>query len=176
MPRPSSRRLLRWLGAAALGLAACVPGPGTCRLPALRGRVVDADTGAPIAAATVIEWWHGAGVGGGPQPTYHARLAVSDAAGRFAFPEESAPGARLWLLRVYEPSYGFVHPDYGFVRGALHEGEGGVPLLTGSRADAAARQMDLEVLCTTRPREDWERTLAARVCPPAGGALPAGKR
>ena len=167
MPRRPPRRLLRWLGAAVLGLAACVPGPRTCRLPAVRGRVVDADTGAPIAAATVIEWWRGAGVGGGPQPTYHTRFAVSDDRGRFAFPDERAPGPRMWALRVYEPAYGFVHPDYGFVRGPQGRDAEGALVLSGSLGETAARRLDLETLCTTPPREDRERALAARVCPPA---------
>jgi hypothetical protein len=176
MPHRPFRRLLRGFGAAALVLAACVPGPGTCRLPALRGRVVDTDTGAPIAAATVIEWWRGAGVGGGPQPVYHTRFAVSDDAGRFAFPDERAPDPRMWALRVYEPAYGFVHPAYGLVRGAARRDAEGVLVLSSSLADAAARRLDLEALCTTPPREEWERVLAGRVCAPRGGRPPARGR
>lgn len=145
--------------------AACVPGGGTCRLPALEGRVVDAGTGAPIADATVIEWWRGAGVGGAPQPTRYARFATSDASGRFAFPAQMAPDPRMWVTRVYAPSHGFVHPTYGFVRGPEERGAGGALVLRGSLADAPARRSDLEALCTTASGEEWERELARRACP-----------
>lgn len=163
VPRPATLRLLATLG---LGFAACVPGPGACRMPALEGRVVDAETGAPIAGATVVEWWRGAGVAGGVQPTRHARFAVSDAEGRFRFPAAIAPSARMWALRVYEPSHGFAHPEYGLVRPPEQRDAGGELLLRGSRAEAPARRGDLEVLCSTPAREDWERELAQRVCPP----------
>ncbi len=149
----------------ALAFAGCVPGGGTCRLPAVEGRVADAGTGAPIAGATVIEWWHGAGVGGAPQPTRHARFATSDARGRFAFPAQWAPDPRMWVTRVYAPAYGFVHPAYGFVRGPGAHDAGGALVLHGSLADAPARRSDLEVLCTTPPREAWQRELARRACP-----------
>jgi hypothetical protein len=46
----------------------CVPSLVPCVLDGARGRVVDRDTGEPIAGATVIEWWRGAGRMGGPQP------------------------------------------------------------------------------------------------------------
>jgi len=175
VPRRTSIRALRWLGAVLLGLAACVPGPGACRLPALRGQLVDADTGAPIAGATVIEWWRGAGVAGGPQPTRHVRFAVSDGEGRFAFPAATAPSVRLWVLRAYEPAHGFVHPDYGLVRGPERRDADGDLLLRGSLSEASARRGDLEVLCTTATRDDWERELARRVCP-ARRAPPARER
>jgi hypothetical protein len=165
VPEPRSRRTLRWLGAALLGLAACVPGPGACRLPALHGRVVDADTGDPIAGATVIEWWRGAGVAGGPQPTRHLRFAVSDADGRFSFPAAPAPSVRLWALRAYAPSHGFVHPDYGLVRGPEQRDAEGALVLRGSRAEAAARLGDPAALSTTATRDEHERALARRVCP-----------
>jgi hypothetical protein len=165
----------RWLAAILAGLAACVPGPGACRLPALHGRVVDADTGAPIAGATVIEWWRGAGVGGAPQPTRHIRFATSDASGRFAFPAATAPSLRLWALRAYEPIHGFVHPDYGLVRGPERRDAEGRLVLRGSRSDAAARLGDLEVLCTSPPRDDADRELARRVCS-ARRAPPARQR
>lgn len=165
MPEPGFRRLVRWLLAGALGLAACVPGPGACRLPPTHGRVVDSESGAPIAGATVFEWWRGAGVGGGPQPTRHLRFATSDEAGRFAFPEAPPPGARMWVSRVYEPSYGFFHPDYGLVRGPAARDAGGALSLSGSRRDAPARLGDLARLCESRPRDGGERELAARLCP-----------
>jgi hypothetical protein len=158
-------RRLRALGALLVGLAACVPGPGACRLPALHGRVVDADTGAAIPEATVIEWWRGAGVAGGPQPTRHLRFAVTDGEGRFAFPAEAAPSASLCALRAYEPTHGFAHPRYGLVRGAASRDADGALVLRGSLSDATARRGDLQAACTTASRDEWERELASRICP-----------
>jgi len=160
-------RLVRstWLAALAGMLLACVPGPGPFVLPAAEGRVIERESGAPIAGATVIEWWHGAGRGGGPQPTYHARFATSDASGRFGFPRALAPSPRMWLLRTYGPSYGFFHPDYGLVR----TGEpppGQTPVLRGSRQEAELRRADLAPVCAPRPDERWQRELAPIACPP----------
>jgi hypothetical protein len=145
-------------------LAACVPGAGALVLGAAEGRVVDRESGAPIEGATVIEWWRGAGRGGGPQPTYHARFATSDAGGRFAFPRALAPSPRMWLLRSYGPSYGFFHGDYGLVRGG-EPAEGEPLVLRGSRAEAELRRADLAPVCAPRPRERWERELARVACP-----------
>jgi hypothetical protein len=148
----------------AAALAACVPGPGALVLRAAEGRVLDRESGAPVEGATVIEWWRGAGRGGGPQPTYHARFATSDAGGRFAFPRALAPSPRMWLLRTYGPSYGFFHPRYGLVRGG--EAARGEPvLLRGSLAEAELRHADLGPVCAPRPRERWERELARVACP-----------
>jgi hypothetical protein len=129
------------------------------------GRVLDRESGAPIAGAEVIEWWRGAGRGGGPQPTYHARFARSDADGRFAFGRGLAPSPRMWLSKVYGPSYGFYHADYGLVR-AGEPGPDAELLLRGSRAEAELRRADLASVCRPRPREGWERELARVACPP----------
>ena len=164
--RSRSARLARWAALAALAVlpSACVPGPGVLVLRAAEGRVVDRESGAPIAGATVIEWWRGAGRGGGPQPTYHARFATSDPGGRFAFPRALARSPRMWLLRTYGPSYGFYHPDYGLVRGG--EPSVGAPVaLTGSRAEAELRRADLAPVCAPHPRERWQRELARVACP-----------
>jgi hypothetical protein len=160
-----ARRQAWILGVLAAAAAACVPGPGPCCLAAARGRVVDRDTGAPIRDAVVIEWWRGAGRMGGPQPTRHARFARTDASGRFAFARELAPSPRLWLEKTYGPAYGFQHPDYGLVRaGDAGEGSGEV-VLEGSTHDAAARRLDLDVLCQSPKREAWEQELARLACP-----------
>ena len=101
---PSAGRARRGLLATlCAALARCVPSPGPFVVGAVEGRVVDEDSGAPIAGAEVIEWWHGAGVGG-PAPHYHARWTRTDADGRFALPRECAPSARMWLLRTYGPT------------------------------------------------------------------------
>jgi hypothetical protein len=153
------------LGLVTVALAACVPGPGVLVMRAAEGRVLDRESGEPIGGATVIEWWRGAGRGGGPQPTYHARFATSGADGRFGFPRAMAPSPRMWLLRTYGPSYGFFHPDYGLVRAG--EAQPGVALeLRGSREEAELRRADLGPVCAPRPRERWERELAPIACPP----------
>jgi hypothetical protein len=153
------------LAVAVAALAACVPGPGVLVMRAVEGRVLDRPSGAPIAGATVIEWWRGAGRGGAPQPTYHARFATSDADGHFRFPRAVAPSPRMWLLRTYGPSYGFFHPDYGLVRaGEAVPGE--VLALGGSREEAELRRADLAPVCAPRTRERWERELAQVACPP----------
>jgi hypothetical protein len=151
--------------AASLAFAACVPGPGVLVMSAREGRVVDRETGAPIAGATVIEWWRGAGRGGGPQPTYHARFTESDADGRFGFPRAVAPSPRMWLLRTYGPSYGFFHPGYGLVRGG-EAAPGDAIALSGSREEAELRRADLAPVCAPAPRERWQRELARIACPP----------
>jgi hypothetical protein len=153
--------LLLLLAAAALG---CLPGPGVLLMGPAEGRVLDRDTGRPVAGAEVMEWWRGAGRGGGPQPTYHARFARSDAEGRFAFGRALAPSPRMWLLKVYGPSYGFYHADYGLVRGGEPE-PGRALVLRGSLAEAELRRLDLAPVCQPRPREDWERELARVACP-----------
>ena len=151
--------------AASLAFAACVPGPGVLVMRAVGGRVIDRETAAPLAGATVIEWWRGAGLGGGPQPTYHARFTTSGADGSFAFPRSLAPSPRMWLLRTYGPSYGFFHPDYGLVRrGSPDDGE--FVVLTGSRDEAELRRADLAPVCATGPSERWQRELARIACPP----------
>jgi hypothetical protein len=160
----------------ASALAACVPGAGPCVLPSVRGRVLERATEAPIAGAVVFERWRGAGRMGGPQPTYHARFARSDAEGRFALERGLAPSPRMWVLRTYEPSYGFAHPHYGLVyTGEADPGEGGDLLLRGSEADAAVRRGDLASLCETAPSDGFERELAREVCPERA-ARPAPER
>jgi len=89
----------------------------TLFLDAARGRVVDEDTGEPIPDARVIQWWHGAGAMGEPAPSLHARLAVSDERGRFAFERALAPSPWMWVSRTYGPTYGFYHPSYGLETG-----------------------------------------------------------
>jgi hypothetical protein len=152
------------IGLLAASLAGCLPGPGAIVLAPAAGRVSDRDTQAPIAGAQVIEWWRGAGRGGGPQPTYHARFATSDAEGRFAFPRALAPSPRMWLLRTYPPTFGFYHPRYGLVRGG-EAPEGGEVALAGSLAEAELRLADLAPVCAPEPKERWQRELARSACP-----------
>jgi hypothetical protein len=148
------------LAAAALLLLSCVSGRGPCSLPAVAGRVVDRDTGAPIAGALVVEESRGGAVPSDAPPVSHARFATSDAEGRFAFDAAAAPG--LGCASRGRRSYAFVHPDYGLVRGgeaaSAHE-----IALGGSRNDSAS-QSALGALCEIAPSGAWEREIAKRAC------------
>jgi hypothetical protein len=144
------------LAAAAIAAVACAP------LPAVRGRVVDRDDGAGVPGAIVIEWRLGGGVMGEPQRSLATRFAETDADGHFAFAPSSAGCAAKW--RSGAPSYGFVAPRYGLVRAGEIAATDSPIELRGSQGDVAAQQ-SLRALCESALREDWERTLRARVCP-----------
>ncbi len=153
-------------GAAALVLlAGCVPSPGPFVLPPLEGRVVDTDTGAPIADAEVVARWVGGGVPGSARPEYHARWTRSDAAGRFRLEGGLAPSPRMWLLRTYGPELLFFHPGYGLVRSGVPEDPARV-LLRGSRASAEARLRDLDPFCRGEVAGAGARHLAEVACGP----------
>lgn len=154
---------------AAVLLAGCVPSLGPCVLEGMSGRVVDRDTGEPIAGATVIEWWRGAGRMGGPPPEVHARSAKSDEQGRFVFPSGPAPGPRLWFTKTYGPSYSFYHPSYGLEHGG--EPRPGEDLvLRGSLQDSAARLADLAPYCRGEHQGKGAQRLAEAACPPGAHA------
>jgi len=141
-----------------------VPSLGPCVLEGAGGRVVDRDTGEPIAGATVIERWLGAGRMGGPQPEVHARSTQSDAQGGFAFAAGPAPGPRLWFTKTYGPSYSFYHPSYGLEHGG--EAPAGEELvLRGSLRDSAARLADLAPYCRGEHEGRGARRLAEVACP-----------
>ncbi len=152
--------------AALLAALACVPGPGAFALDAVRGRVVDRDTGEPIRGAEVIEWYHGAGSMGGPQPVYHARWTRSDAEGRFALERAFATSPRMWLLETYGPSYSFFHPSYGLIRSGASPGPvQGELELGGSLRDSASRWLDLAPYCHGEPGDAGARHLREVACP-----------
>ena len=141
---------------------ACVPGPGPFGLEAVSGRVVDLDTGTPLAGAEVIESFRGAGVPGGSQPVYHARWTTSDAEGGFEFPEAVAPSARMWLMKTYAPTYLFFHPRYGLQRGRAPES--GPVLLRASLARAEQALADLQPYCRGEIDDAGARRLAEVAC------------
>jgi hypothetical protein len=150
--------------AAAAFLAGCVPSLGPCVLEEASGRVVDRDTGEPIAGATVIERWRGAGRMGGPQPDVHARVAKSDAEGRFVFVRSGARNPRLWFTKTYGPTYDFYHPSYGLEPGG--EARPGEELvLRGSLRDSAARLAELPPYCLGRREGALARRLVEAACP-----------
>lgn len=142
-------------------LAVLSLGVGACELPARRGRVVDGDTRAPIAEVRVVELWRAGRALSDVAATRHVRLATTDREGRFALPAETSAGA---LRGGAAPSYVLVHPSYGLVRAGEREPIEGVLDFEMSRADVTAQQ-SLTALCESRPREDWEREIAAEVCP-----------
>ncbi len=158
---PRLRRSL--LAALALApLAGCVPGPGPFVLDAVEGRVVDRDSGAPIAGAEVIEWWRGAG-SGGPAPHQHARWTTTDADGRFALPREMSPSPRMWVLRTYGPTYSFYHPRYGLEHGGERPERGDL-VLRGSLAVAEQRLANLAPICRGERDDPGARHLAEVAC------------
>ena len=160
----SNDAAVRGLRVAALcvALAGCVPSPGPFVLDAVEGRVVDEDSGAPIAGAEVIEWWRGAGTGG-PAPHHHARWTRTGADGRFELPRECAPG-RMWLLRSYGPSYSFYHPEYGLEHARLRETPDGA-LMSGSKHRARERLANLDPICRGERDDPGARHLANIACP-----------
>jgi hypothetical protein len=169
--RAVTSRAFRRLCLAVAGalVAGCVPSLGRCVLEAASGRVVDRDTGEPIAGAEVVEWIRGAGRMGGPQPELHARFATSDAEGRFAFERAFAPGPRLWFSKNYGPSYSFYHPSYGLIHGG-EPGSAAQIVLRGSLRDSAARLADLPPYCRGEHPGAGARHLAAVACPPEAHA------
>jgi hypothetical protein len=171
-PARPTRRARRRLGvAAAAALAwACVPSAGPFRLAAAHGRVVDAESGAPVAGAEVIEWYRGAGAFAGPQPVYHARWATSDSDGRFAFGATCAPSPRMWLLKTYGPDYSVYHPRYGLQHGARREGDSLV--LAASLARAEQARADLAPICRGERDDPGARHLAGLACPPSAPRRP----
>jgi len=83
-----------------------------------RGKVVDAETGAPIAGAVVIAVWERefTGAGGRLHEFYDAQEVLTDQAGEFVLDaseiEARAPYNTRWPgFRIYKPGYGF-YPRY----------------------------------------------------------------
>jgi hypothetical protein len=148
-------RAVAWACLAALAL-----GVVACELAAVRGRVVDRDTGAPIAGAIVVELWREAGWMGEPARAERARFATSDAAGRF----ELAPEGGDLFGGDPPPVYVFAHRDYGLVHAGEVDPVDGAIELRGARGEVTPSQ-NLALLCESPPREDWERELALRLCP-----------
>ena len=154
-----NRRILR-VGCLALAtLAAAAP---SCTLPAVRGRVLDRDTRAPIAEVRVVEVRRSARALSDAAATLHARVAKTDAEGRFALPDEASSTVALRGGRA--PTYVLAHPRYGLVRSGDREPTDAELVFEMSLSDVTAQQA-LASLCESPPREDWERELAAEICP-----------
>lgn len=75
-----------------------------------RGRIVDAETGAPIADANVMVTWYAyvPNFADTVSRFYDAKETVTDAEGRFEIPRLW----RLWTINVREPGVGFFAPGY----------------------------------------------------------------
>ncbi len=156
--------LLEGLRLGCLAIAALLVGTGSsCTLPAVRGRVLDRDTRAPIAGVRVVEQRRSARTLSDVAATLHARIAKTDAGGRFAFPGEAAT-SMVALRGGRAPSYVLVHPRYGLIRSGDQEPTGAELGFEMSLTDVTAQQ-SLASLCESPPREDWERELAAEICP-----------
>ena len=97
-----------WILLAVLAAAGCRSGAG--QWGPFRGRVVDAETGAPIAGAHFMVSWER----DRPNPVhwtqsfYDAQEAVTDADGRFEIPRER----RFFTLLVGEPRFSAFAPGY----------------------------------------------------------------
>jgi hypothetical protein len=169
-----ARRMRLLAGSAALVLFSlgCVPGIGPVRLPAVEGRVVDAQSGAPLAGAEVVEWWYGAGRFGGPQPVQHARWDTTDAAGRFALAGSTAWSPRMWLLRTYGPAYSVFHADYGLLHAGLRS-EAAPLVLRIDRAAASQGATELAAICRGERDDSGARRLRAVACAPRPTRNPA---
>lgn len=158
----SPRRSAFAVGMLCLVGSGCLPSPGPFVLEAVTGRVIDEDSGAPIAGAEVIEWWRGAGASD-VAPHYFARWASTGADGRFALPRRLSPSPRMWFLRTYGPSYSFYHPDYGLEHGARAQAEGGLAL-RGSTRRAAQRRENLAPICRGERDDPGARHLREIAC------------
>lgn len=145
----------------AVALALCLCG-ASCSLPAVRGRVVDRETRAPIAGALVVEEWRGGAVPSDAPSLVFVRFATTAEDGGFAFESTSAPGLGFTLRGARGPIYSFSHLDYGWFAGDLGPPAGAIEL-AGSRGNPAAGRA-LEALCETAPRGEWEREIQSRAC------------
>lgn len=159
-PVAQSRTLLAF---ALLGLVGCVPGPGTVRLAAVDGQLIDRESRKPIAGAHIFQVYRGAGAPGADLHVYHSRWTETDARGKFVFVSAIAPSVRMWILKTYGPRYDFYHPQYGLVRGPTTEEVGVV--LEGSLDQAEQRRMDLHVFCGSAADDAGSRRLREIACP-----------
>lgn len=92
-----------------------------------RGKVVDAETGEPVAGAVVIAVWdrEWTGAGGRVPEFYDAREVLTDEAGDFVLDandiETAAPYNTRWPdFRIYKPGYAF-YPRYPSPETNLHK-------------------------------------------------------
>src|SRR5262245_26791791 len=129
----------------------------SCALPArergpFEGKVVAADTGAPIAGAVVLAVWKRiASVLGGTE-FYDVRVAVTDAQGRFEIPRLPMP----WRLGVQPPTFRWYAPGYTAVNVVLDRSpdrRARVPTLIEMRE---LKYFDMEALRRGLPLRDYE--------------------
>ena len=149
------------LAALALGLVACAPGRGPFVLEAVHGRVVDLQTGTPVAGAAVVEWYVGGGPSDGARPVRHARWATSRADGSFVL-GESRTNACMWIARSYGPKFAFVHPDYGLQRQARQQADEWI--LSGDRRRIEQARADLRPFCRGELDDAGARHIRSVAC------------
>ena len=99
------------LGGLLVGLTACPPAQALDKWGPFRGRIVDVETGQPLAgAAVLVIWWEAVYT---PVQTntkfYDAREAVTDADGRFEIPRLTPP---FFTFRIRQPQVTYFAPGY----------------------------------------------------------------
>jgi hypothetical protein len=114
-------RLLIFVGAIAGVLGAgCYRLPETLEMPEVRGRVVDAETGQPIAGAEVFVWMYAESKAmlAISAAKLNAKFQTTNQHGEFAFPAERfvvpRQVRRHWRLLSPAPWVTAVHRDYGW--------------------------------------------------------------
>jgi hypothetical protein len=136
-----------------LVVIAAAAGTG-CRVGAaqwgpFRGRIVDAETGAPISGAHFMVSWQR----DNPNPVhwtqsfYDAQETVTDADGRFEIPRKR----RLFTLLVGQPRFSAFAPGYFAESEGVVSGDG--PLYVTETVLRMRRLKTVEDRCRWRPRE-----------------------
>ena len=146
-------------------LLACSPGASSFVLEAVRGRVVDLESGEPIAGAEVIEWYVGGGMSDGARPVHHARWATSDADGGFVLAESQA-SVRMWAGKSYGPKFALVHPEYGLQRQARYDDASATWTLEGDKRRLEQALQDLQPYCRGERDDAGARRIREVACEP----------
>lgn len=141
--------------------AGCVPSSTPFVLEAVRGSVVDLETGEPIAGAEVVEWYFGGGPSDGARPVHHARWATSDRDGAFVLAESRA-SAHMIAGSSYGPKFAFVHADYGLQRQAREID--GRWVLQGDKRRAKQAHQDLQPYCRGERDDAGARRIREVAC------------
>jgi len=151
-------------GGAVLLAGAAPASAGPFRLPEVVGRVVARESGLPVPGATVVEWQRALRGASDARPVLVARVARTDAEGRFTLPAQRVWSPRVWLARSEGPTYGVWAPAFGFQRPPESDlaGERRLPL---APVDETARRASLAPLCESAASDEGTRRLAEAACP-----------
>lgn len=146
----------------------CRPSNGPFVLGEVRGRVLDLETGEPIAGAEVIEWYVGGGPSDGARPVHHARWATTDPEGDFVLTESRA-SLRMLAGLSYGPRFAMVHPEYGLQRQAREERDHWI--LEGDRRRVEQAREDLRPYCRGERQDAGAQRIREVACPPIPGRV-----